>query len=264
MLLVSKLVSQSSAMITVWVHGTNPPPSLLLMSYYSPLRPWLYAKPGLSLALELPVHYYFHRLAKSCHEADPIEFPCDCFYTYGWPSTVLSAKTRQYEGIQLFCGIDAIVRQYRKKFDEVKVRVIGFSHGGNIILNMIQCLPFFCKNTELDVVFLGIPVQELTRSFINNAWVNRAFSFYSDADWMQVMDIQKMANWGDNVPWFSKKIFQDDDQIVQIKLTINGKSIGHREYRSYNQYVPYLLKSVKSLMSDNQKNGYFSLDFSTE
>lgn len=249
--------------ITVWVHGTNPAPDFLWTGQYSPFRSWLYAAPGLSLAKELPQNYYFHKLAKQCAKHDESEFSYDFFYTYGWPSTILSAATRKIEGKKLFEQLNAVIEQYRQACGHLKVRLVGFSHGGNVILNMLSCLPFSCLDIDLEVVFLGIPVQELTRKYINNFYVSRALSFYTDADWLQVMDLQALQNWDQNVPWFSQRIFQDDDQVIQIKLTIDGKSIGHRDYRLMNHHLPNMLHKVHAMIEQGQKSGHFALNFLT-
>lgn len=256
------IASQQITTLTVWVHGTNPPPNIFWNGQYSPFRPWLYASPGLSLAKELPKNYYFHKLAKKCALIDELEFPFDTFYTYGWPSTMPSVATRKHEGRKLFDQLNNLIKEFAKIGQLLKVRLVGFSHGGNVILNMISYLPFSCQNIDIEVVFLGIPVQELTRKNINSPWVHRAFSFYTDADWLQVMDVQALQNWKQGVPWFSQKTFYDEDQVIQIKLMVDGKSIGHREYRLINHHVPSILR-MSQAMTDGKKSGHCELNFLT-
>lgn len=262
--LVSQAQAQTSSTITVWVHGTNPFPDAVWMHCYSPLRPWLYVQPGLSLASDLPENYYFCILAKTCAQADSVEFQLDNFYTYGWPSSVPSSQTRAFQGRVLFDQLHDVIAQHRLQVDHVKVRLVGFSHGGNLILNTISCLPFACSNVEVEVIFFAIPVQELTRNLINNEHVARAYSFYSDADWMQVMDVQKVTNWDSNVPWLSQKKFAQNDQVIQVKLTIDGVSIGHRDYRSIQHHLPRMLKQLETIVAPDQKNGNFELNFVTK
>lgn len=256
-------VLESEVTVNVWVHGTNPPPETIIMHKYSPLRPWLYAESGLSLAINLPKNYYFHQLAYACSQSDSQEFNLDHFYIYGWPSTVLSPERRKEEGKKLFEQLNNLVNLYKQKFSVVKIRCIGFSHGGNVILNMIPYLPFSQVDTPIEIIFFAVPVQEETRSYINSKWIGLAWSFYSDNDWMQILDIQKFHKFKASTPWFSKKTFNDDDLVLQIKLTINGKAIGHRDYRSIQHHLPRMVKNIKMMIKNDQKIGYIDLDFVT-
>ncbi|MCX5923375.1 MAG: hypothetical protein NTU89_02285 [Candidatus Dependentiae bacterium] len=248
--------------INVWVHGTNPGPEKIWMHASSPFRPWLYVEPGLNLALKLAENYYFNKLAHACAASNG-SWNVDTFYTYGWPSTILSPKTRQIEGRKLFDQLNKLIDSLGSDYDNIAVRLVGFSHGGNVILNMISYLPFLRSDVELEIVFLGLPIQELTREYVNSLFLKRVYSFYSESDWMQSLDIQKLQNSDANVPWFSKKTFLESDQVIQVKLTVNGSSIGHRDYRSINHYLPRALKELSEVLPEDQKSAHLQFDLLT-
>ena len=256
------VVRSADLTINVWVHGTNPAPEKIWMHERSPARPWLYAQPGLHLSSGLPENYYFHRLGLLCQKSCAA-WSAETFYVYGWPSTIPSAATRKIEGNKLFNSLNSLIEEQSKEYESIKIRLVGFSHGGNVILNMISCLPFFASGVELEVVFLGTPVQEATRDLINSPWVKRAYSFYTKSDWMQRIDMQKLQNLRADVPWFSQKVFHYDDQIIQIKLTIDGVSIGHRDYRSINHFLPKILQQLDVLLPKDRKSDHIEFDFAT-
>lgn len=255
--------SQDIVTVNVWVHGTNVPPDWLLMHEKSPLRPWLYVERGLSLACKLPEHYYFHKFAKDCDRSDCVEFPAQHFYTFGWPSSIPSAVTRYKEGLNLADQIDRLLYEYHEQGLDVKLRVLGFSHGGNVVLNMLTCLPFTYQPVSLEIVLLGTPVQEITRRNINNMYVTRAYSFYSEGDWIQATDPQRLTSWKRDVPWFSEQRFHNDDEIIQVNLKVAGVAIGHRQYRAINYLLPCILKAVDRQLDEGQVSGNFVLDFIT-
>jgi hypothetical protein len=236
--------------ITVWVHGTYPALKVLRANW-CPVRPKIYVENGLSLARNLPKKYYFYQLAQSLHDIDPKLYNLDNIYTYGWHSSNVSPKQRIKEGKKLYDAIQELLIQYHKKDKDIKLRIVGFSHGGNVILNMITHLPFkdFC--VPLEVVLFGTPVQESTRDFINNPHVNKAYSFYSQGDWIQRIDIQRFHyNCPKGAPFLSGRVFKDTDKVQQVCLTIDGKKIGHAKYRSFLKYLPDMMYQIEPKVSD--------------
>jgi hypothetical protein len=236
--------------ITVWVHGTYPALSVL-RAKWCPVKPRIYVEDGLSLPKKLPQKYYFYKLAQSLHAIDPELYNLDHIYTYGWHSSNVSPRQRIKEGKKLYEAIQELLLEYRKKHKDIKLRIVGFSHGGNVILNMITHLPFkdFC--VPIEIVLMGTPVQESTRDFINNPHVNKAYSFYSTGDWIQRVDIQRFHyNCPKGAPFLSNRVFKDTDKVQQVCLTVDGKKIGHARYRSILQYLPDMMCQVEPKVSN--------------
>lgn len=252
--------TKSEVTINVWVHGTYPVMSLLGHNY-SPFRSWIYAPKGLSLAKELPYHYHFRRLAHECHARDSVGYNLDHFYLYGWHSSTISPKKRRSEGRKLYRAVSNLINEYRKKYIRVKLRLIGVSHGGNVVMHCLKHLPIDA-NIETDVILLGTPIQESNRQFVNTDHVHRVYSFYSNSDWMQRIDIQRLhSDAPTGAPFWSSRTFSESDNVIQVCLKIDGKSISHGYYRSIIKYLPEMLQRVDCIVEEHKKQAHIVLDF---
>jgi hypothetical protein len=253
--------AHTQLVMNVFVHGTYPAKKLLAHKK-SPVRRMIHAETGLHLAKELPKNYHFYKMVQQCHGYDACEYNINHFYTYGWHSSNLRPSNRYQEGKKLYEAINAQIAQYRLWFDTVKVRLIGSSHGGNVILNLLQWLPFTVGGVSVEVILLGTPIQEHTRELINNEFVHKAYSFYSLADWMQRIDPQRLhKNSSKKVSFWSNRTFLFTDKVVQIELKVNGKSISHGKYRRLFGHIPKMMCQVQEILQscDGQ---HISMDFS--
>ena len=139
--IICSILELQTVNITVWVHGTYPALKVL-RAHWCPVRPKIYVEEGLCLAKKLPKKYYFYQLAQSLHDIDPKLYNLNHIYTYGWHSSNVSPRQRIKEGQKLYDAIQELLVEYRKTYKDIKLRVVGFSHGGNVILNMVSHLPF--------------------------------------------------------------------------------------------------------------------------
>jgi hypothetical protein len=241
----------SSVVMNVLVHGTYPIKKVLAGSY-SPFRHMIHAEQGLTLAKKLPKNYHFHKVAQAYHEYDPVHYHINHCYTYGWNSSNVQPSTRYQEGRKLYDAINTQINLYRAAgYEQISVRLIGISHGGNVVLNSLKWLPFVASNVKVDIVLIGTPVQEETRHFINNAYISRAYSFYSTKDFMQKIDIQWLhKDCPENAPFFSQRTFLPSDKVIQVQLTIDGQAFSHGYYRSILQYLPLMLQQAQQSTFD--------------
>lgn len=244
--------------INIFVHGTRP--ALRLLDHKkSPVRHLIHADKGLNLAIDLPEHYHLRKAALQCHEYDCQEFNKNHFYLWGWHSSNLRPAHRCAEGKKLYQAINALLKQYAlQETGIIKLRLIGSSHGGNVVLNTLQCLPFDTiaqARLQTEVVLLGMPVQEATRDFINSEYVCKAYSFYSKKDWIQRIDMQKFHKHAKKgTPLLSSRMFQPNDDVIQIELKVNNKSISHGQYRRLFGHLPKMLEQVDAMQIFDQKN----------
>lgn len=253
--------AQSDVTITVWVHGTYPVMNALIAKH-SPFRSWVYTEPGISLAKKLPYDYYFRKLAYECHAHNSTGFCVDHFYTYGWYSSKMRPGHRREEGEHLYKALMVLLKEYKEKYETITLRLVGMSHGGNVILNCVHHMPFKFEGVEVELVLLATPIQESTREFVNNPCVHRTYSFYSDADWMQRIDAQKFHHDApQKVPFWSNRKFKETDRVIQIRLKINGQFIGHGKYRSVAHHLPAMLKLVDDYVGLDQQKAHVMLDF---
>jgi RNase P protein component len=254
-------VQVQAVCINVWVHGTYPALKMLQATWL-PFRKMVYVQPGLSLAKNLPKNYYFAQLANYLHTHDQMLYDIEHFYTYGWHSSNVRPGFRIMHGKQLYQEINELLAQYQGHHENITVRCIGFSHGGNVILNMLPSLPFEHKNVKLEVVLIATPIQESTRSFINSSHVAQAYSIYSPGDWIQKIDAQRFHhNCPKGAPFFSQRTFHDDDCVHQVCLTVNSKKIGHANYRNIMKYFSDIYHQITDLAIKAQGKKNIKLNY---
>lgn len=250
--------------ITVWVHGTHPA-KRLFESRFSPIRSQVYAPRGLSLAKDLPEYYNFCQIAKECCRLNPADYNLNHFYLYGWNSAKITSRQRKKAGKELFKDLDKLLSEYKKHYKQIDLRLVGFSHGGNVILNCLSNMPFEHRDIETEVVLIATPIQESTRWYANTPYVNRVYSLYSDRDWIQRIDVQKFhQDAPKNTPLLSGRTFEEFDKVIQVNFKFNGKSVGHIGYRPVMKYVPDILQEIDKQVERTQSRRHIGLNFKTK
>ena len=154
--------------ITIFIHGTTPIRKFL---EYSPARPFMYAPQGLNLAKELPHNYHFHKIAQNCVDLNAKSYSLDQFYIFGWKSEKVYDSTRQQAAQDLVNELQKLVNGYYLEHHVIpRVQLIGFSHGGNVVLNTANYLPLIVQNKKIKVEawLFGTPVQQVNCDLINS------------------------------------------------------------------------------------------------
>lgn len=142
------------------------------------------------------------------------------YYTYGW-SGLLSPKYRYYDAIDLYRSVARVVDRLKKTGAQVKVRIMGYSHGGNVVLNLAlvrQCeqnpLPL-----EVDELFLlGVPVQSETDYLINDPVFKKIYHIYSRGDRIQKLDFFSFNRFFSHRLFKPRKDFCLPDKLLQIQI----------------------------------------------
>lgn len=225
--------------ITIFVHGTYPARKAL---QYSLARFLVYCPDGLSLACNLPKNYHFYKLAQGCVDLNPQLYNMDQFYIFGWQSERVHDHVRAQAAANLVEELQTLVWQYYQKHHVVpKIRLLGFSHGGNVVLHTANFLPLFVyhQQIEIEVWIFGTPVQVANKHLVNSTHFSKVYSFYSQSDWLQCMDPQGLRNFRfDYKHFWSDRMFDEGSRCIQVDFTVNGKSISHSYYRSVFKYFP--------------------------
>lgn len=247
--------------ITVFVHGTSIARRMMNMS---PLRPNLYCPQGLTLAKELPQEYRYHQIAKSCAELNNKLYPFDNFYIFGWRSESFNHRVRMKGAANLMKSLQKVVTEYYQKYKiSPCVRIIGFSHGGNVVLNSANFPALQVNNKPVDVEawLIATPVQQVNHDLVNHPHFKKVYSVYSKKDWLQRIDPQGIFNKKVRMSHFwSDRTFREDAKCIQVKFTVNSKSISHTSYRSLFKYFP----SIHDLIEQAAKgldSGMIEVDF---
>lgn len=144
------------------------------------------------------------------------------YYTYGW-SGLLSAKSRYNDAKKLFLALEQEVARLRKQRFNPKVRVIGYSHGGNINLNLAAVRQKELPNSPLtidEVVNVGTPVITDSDYLINDQLFKRIFHLYSMRDRVQPLDFFAPNQFFSDRIFRPRKGFSLPDKLIQIQLKV--------------------------------------------
>ena len=123
--------SPATPNVTIWIHGTRG---------FRPLDELVHAAPpgdNLQTVASLSNNYNrFKKLAATIADADPINYPFEHFYIFGW-SGDFSFQVRHEAAQRLHKELETLVADYTKKYGHAPfIRLITHSHGGNVALNL--------------------------------------------------------------------------------------------------------------------------------
>lgn len=246
--------------ITIFVHGTFPARKAL---QYSLGRFLIYCPQGLSLAKNLPTYYHFYKMAHGCVECDPQQYSLDQFYIFGWESEHVYDSVRVQAACDLTKQLYNLVHDYYHKHHVVpKIRLMGYSHGGNVVLHTANYLPLtiYDKQVDVEVWIFGTPIQYSNKHLVNSNNFRKIYSFYSKKDWIQRMDPQGLRGSKiDMKNFWSDRMFDRSDRCIQVEFTVNGKSISHVYYRSIFKYFP-IIQRIAQAKSQGIDSGCIAVD----
>lgn len=174
------------------------------------------------------------------------------YYTYGW-SGLLSKKARETEAEQFFDVLEQLKNETMQKNREPKIRLIGFSHGGNICAQLVHAKQK--KNvpdavTVDELYLIGTPILDETRLVLDDSLFTRVYNIYSPADHIQKKE------------FFSGKLFSGQKfkpakdmplptKLTQIELHIQKDQIKKNRYT----------KKVKNFGATDYSPGHTELWF---
>lgn len=176
--------------------------------------------------------------------ANPDKQIHNIYYTYGW-SGLMSVSRRYTDAIGLYRSVAQKVAELKVQGINPKVRIIGYSHGGNVLLNLalVRQREQNPHPLEVDELFLlGVPVQSETDYLVNDPMFKKIYHIYSRGDRIQKLDFFSFKR------FFSRRLFKPragftlPDKLMQIQL----KCIRNPEYlcgKPDRQAIAYNFKS---------------------
>lgn len=240
------------SIVTVYVHGTlfhfrN------IFAKIPAAAKLTYVPDGLFPVKNLEKDVLPHDLALDFCKGDPERFSFEDFYSFGW-SGKLSFNERQKWGKLLAQQLCDLCLEYTKCNGVAPIiRVVTFSHGGNVALNIAQFLP---TGIQVELFLIACPMQPDTESFVLADCFSKVYTIYSLQDLIQVIDPMNVCR---NIKrkikkeTKSKKILSarslsyNHDKIKQACISVNGKYIGHLElFHLFNKHVPFVLQQLDS------------------
>jgi len=174
----------------------------------------------------------FARLIKEINEWEAPQNPAiqRSYYTYGWAG-LLSSSQRYIDAIGLYQSLTDLVEKYKKQGIKTSLRLIGYSHGGNVCLNMAAANllePISKKSLSIDeLILIGMPVQSETDYFINDPMFKKIYHIYSRGDRIQQLDFFSTKRFFSKQIFKKRKNFNLPKKLIQIKIKVTRKT--HRK-----------------------------------
>lgn len=163
-------------------------------------------------------------LAASFEEVSRIAgYPAsDEYYTFGW-SGLVSNKLRYLESAFLYQDLEKVIKKLQHQGFQPKIRLIGYSHGGNLALQLGAL--HMTKPTDSqfhvdELWLLGTPIQVETDYLINSPIFKRVYNFYSRADNVQTLDFFSFKRFFSRKKFSKRKNFKTPEKLIQVRLKI--------------------------------------------
>ena len=149
-----------------------------------------------------------------------IQYPgeINLFYTWGW-SGLLSRSKRLEEAKNFQTDLRQLIAWYKRFGITPHVRVVAYSHGANVVLNLAAYQD--SEGLEIDEsVFIGMPVHRETDCFVNSPIFKKIYQVYSTADRAQRLDLISTEYFASHQKFHSRKGFKvPEDKIVHLRLS---------------------------------------------
>ena len=230
------IFTKQAPVVTIYVHGTQHISKIL------PKDVW-YCPKGLCHISESSDECMVTKDAKILQERDKELFNLEHYYTFGW-SGKLSFKDREHAGRKLYEEVQKLLKTYKKRYGAYpRVRVVTFSHGGNVALNMVKNLPFIGNHkVDLELVLIACPVQKVTEYLINHKDISHSYIISSNLDLLQIADTYKYKG----KRYLPKRFFDAArDNCHQVAVTVNKKRLGHVDlWHSYMRHIPSTIRAA--------------------
>lgn len=140
------------------------------------------------------------------------------YYTFGWPG-LLSATHRKKQGEKFYNELEKEIKKFKDLNINPKIRIISFSHGGNVTLNIARSIADNSYIQIEELILIGMPVQRETDYLINHKLFKKIFNFYSNSDIAQTVDIFT-TNYQSHRKFRERKNFKIPEKLSQIQIQV--------------------------------------------
>lgn len=187
----------------------------------------------------------YKSVGERLHSSDSNEFNLDRFYIFGW-SGALSHKERKKASKELYSYLAG---------HKGSITLICHSHGCNVALALVGVAQKM-RDSSLSIdrlILLAPPVQHITAPHVVSSLFKKVISFYSTADVMQVLDLQKLSKAkkkdGAIQPMrFSERKFAAAPNLKQVRILVNMQNPGHRSFlqKPFLLQLPTILNLIET------------------
>ena len=148
------------------------------------------------------------------------------YYTYGW-SGLMSTNRRYQDAIDLYAGLKKELALFAQRGIKPKVRLIGYSHGGNVILNLARIRQERGNGFDFyvdELILLGVPILKETDYLVADPLFKKAYHIFSYSDRIQPLDIFASKKLLSSHRIKKRKGFEVPDKLTQIRVKMTRLS----------------------------------------
>lgn len=145
------------------------------------------------------------------------------YYTFGW-SGLVSHKLRYIEAGFLYKDLVKLVKQLSSEGYNPLLRIIGYSHGGNLTLQLGAIHQTKKEEEQLSIEefhLIGTPIQVETDYLITSPIFKRVYNWYSRGDGVQTLDFFSFKRFFSKKKFSKRNNFALPKKLTQIRIKIS-------------------------------------------
>ncbi len=193
--------------------------------------------------------------------SQPYSYGNNYYYTYGW-SGLLSPKARYRDAQDFYLSLQKEVKRIEKTHNQTpKIRILGYSHGGNVVLNLAEVRKKLLPEKPIlisEFYMFGVPIQHDTDYFINDKTFDGVYHFYSTGDRIQKLDFFSLNRFFSGRKFVARKNFKLPKKLHQIQVRVMRNAKSSKPKKKYSK-MPYSARRLQLLR--NSSPGHIELWF---
>jgi len=147
-------------------------------------------------------------------------------YTFGW-SGLLTLQTRRNAAKKLYEQLVKKIEKIKTDGYQSKIRLIGYSHGGNVALYLAEEERNHKDNLSIDeLILISTPIQQDNQSHVAASLFKKVYNFYSKGDRVQTSDfLSSITHSFSHHTFLNKGTFKVPKKVTQIQICFLRKKI---------------------------------------
>lgn len=148
------------------------------------------------------------------------------YYTFGW-SGLLSQKKRYLAAEDLYSQLTKELQELKKLHIRPFIRIIAFSHGGNVVLNVSAVQnsdPFVTEPLIInELISIATPIQRETDHLVSDPMFKKVYHLYSKEDNIQALDMFSSQQFFSNRQFKQRSSFSIPKKLYQVRIRTTRK-----------------------------------------
>lgn len=162
----------------------------------------------------------------------------ELYYTFGW-SGLLSYSSRQKAANLLYNKLVRLVAQLKKEGFAPRIRIVAFSHGGNVAIQMANFDHWSKLKSKLSIaelINLGVPVHKENDVLIRHPMFKKVYHFYSEGDIPQSLDFVSTDYTVSHRRYSARRCVTIPDKLTQIQVRFSKTIERKAPFTPANKY----------------------------